>query len=39
VESGGSGAFDAFAVSPSGTLSPIETVWNLPVGSEGIAVS
>ena len=39
VESGGSGAFDAFAVSPSGTLSAIETVWNLPVGSEGIAVS
>jgi 6-phosphogluconolactonase (cycloisomerase 2 family) len=39
VESGGSGAFDAFAVGPTGTLSPIETVWNLPVGSEGIAVS
>jgi 6-phosphogluconolactonase (cycloisomerase 2 family) len=39
VESGGSGAFDVFAISPSGTLSPVETVWNLPAGSEGIAVS
>ena len=39
VESGGSGAFDAFAVSANGSLSPVETVWNIPVGSEGIAVS
>lgn len=39
VESGGSGAFDAFAVNSNGTLSIIETIWNLPVGSEGIAVS
>ena len=39
VESGGSGAFDAFAVNANGSLSPIETVWNLPVASEGIAVS
>jgi 6-phosphogluconolactonase (cycloisomerase 2 family) len=39
VESGGSGAFDAFAVNGNGSLSPIETVWNVPVGSEGIAVS
>ena len=39
VESGGSGAFDAFAVNANGSLSPIETVWNIPVGSEGIAVS
>ena len=39
VESGGSGAFDAFAVNANGSLSQIETVWNIPVGSEGIAVS
>lgn len=39
VESGGSGAFDVFAVSSTGALTPVETVWNIPVGSEGIAVS
>jgi hypothetical protein len=39
VESGGTGAFDAFAVNANGSLSPIETVWNIPLGSEGIAVS
>jgi hypothetical protein len=39
VESGGSGAFDAFAIHSNGTLAPIETVWNIPVGSEGVAVS
>ncbi|MGP8058186.1 MAG: lactonase family protein [Acidimicrobiales bacterium] len=39
VESGGSGAFDAFAVNANGSLNPVETVWNIPVGSEGIAVS
>jgi hypothetical protein len=30
---------DAFAVNQNGSLSAIETVWNIPVGSEGIAVS
>jgi len=39
VESGGSGALDAFAVGTGGTLTPIETLWNLPKPFEGIAVS
>ncbi len=39
VESGGSGALDAFAVNADGTLTPIETLWNLPKPYEGIAVS
>jgi 6-phosphogluconolactonase (cycloisomerase 2 family) len=39
VESGGSGALDAFAVNANGTLTPIETIWNLPLPYEGIAVS
>jgi 6-phosphogluconolactonase (cycloisomerase 2 family) len=39
VESGGSGALDAFAINANATLTPIETVWNLPVPYEGIAVS
>lgn len=39
VESGGSGALDAYAINANGTLTPIETIWNLPVPYEGIAVS
>ncbi len=39
VESGGSGALDAFAVNADGSLSQIETLWNLPKPYEGIAVS
>lgn len=39
VESGGSGALDVFAINASGTLAPIETLWNLPLPYEGIAVS
>jgi 6-phosphogluconolactonase (cycloisomerase 2 family) len=39
VESGGSGALDAFAVNANGTLTPLETLWNLPKPYEGIAVS
>ena len=39
VESGGTGAVDAFAVGADGSLSHIETIWNLPVGSEGIVAS
>lgn len=39
VESGGSGKLSVFAVSASGTLAAIQTVTNLPVPYEGIAVS
>jgi 6-phosphogluconolactonase (cycloisomerase 2 family) len=39
VESGASGALDAFAINANGTLTPIETLWNLPKPYEGIAVS
>jgi len=39
AESGGSGALDAFAVNANGTLTPVETLWNLPTPYEGIAVS
>jgi 6-phosphogluconolactonase (cycloisomerase 2 family) len=39
VESGASGALDAFAINANGTLTPIETLWNLPTPYEGIAVS
>jgi 6-phosphogluconolactonase (cycloisomerase 2 family) len=39
VESGGSGALDAFAINANGTLTTIETIWNLPTPYEGIAVS
>jgi 6-phosphogluconolactonase (cycloisomerase 2 family) len=39
VESGGVGALDVFHIGAGGTLSSVETVWNLPVGAEGLAVS
>ncbi|MGB8195969.1 MAG: hypothetical protein WCF25_03055 [Acidimicrobiales bacterium] len=39
VESGGAGTIDAFAVGASGTLSQIETIFNIPVASEGLAIS
>lgn len=39
VESGGSGALDAFAINANGSLTPIETLWNMPRPYEGIAVS
>lgn len=39
VESGGSGALDVFHIGAGGGLTPVETVWNLPVGAEGLAVS
>ncbi len=39
VESGGAGALDAFGVNANGTLTPLETLWNLPKPYEGIAVS
>jgi len=39
VESGGAGTIDAYAIGSGGTLTPIETVFNVPPASEGIAVS
>jgi 6-phosphogluconolactonase (cycloisomerase 2 family) len=39
VESGGAGTIDAYAIGATGSLTPIETIFNIPVGSEGIAVS
>jgi 6-phosphogluconolactonase (cycloisomerase 2 family) len=39
VESGGAGTVDAFAIGAGGSLTPIETIFNIPVASEGIAVS
>jgi 6-phosphogluconolactonase (cycloisomerase 2 family) len=39
VESGGSGSIDVFAIGSSGTLTPVETLLDLPVASEGIVAS
>ena len=39
VESGGAGTIDAFAIGSNGALTQIETIYNLPTASEGIAVS
>ncbi|MGD0692496.1 MAG: beta-propeller fold lactonase family protein [Acidimicrobiales bacterium] len=39
VEGGSSGTIDAFAIGSGGTLTPIETLFNIPVGSEGLAIS
>jgi 6-phosphogluconolactonase (cycloisomerase 2 family) len=39
VESGGAGTIDAFAIGTDGSLTQIESVYNLPKASEGIAVS
>jgi 6-phosphogluconolactonase (cycloisomerase 2 family) len=39
VESGGAGTIDAFAVGAGGTLTPIESLFNIPVASEGLAIS
>jgi len=39
VESGGAGTVDVFAIGSNGTLSPVETLFNLPVASEGIVAS
>lgn len=38
VESGGAGTIDAFAIGASGSLTQIETVFNIPVASEGLAI-
>jgi 6-phosphogluconolactonase (cycloisomerase 2 family) len=39
VESGGSGTIDVFGVGANGSLTPVETLFNLPVASEGIVAS
>jgi len=39
VESGGAGTIDAYAIGSGGTLTPIETVFNIPLASEGLAIS
>jgi len=39
VESGGAGTIDAYAIAADGSLTEIETIFNVPVASEGIAVS
>jgi 6-phosphogluconolactonase (cycloisomerase 2 family) len=39
VESGGAGTIDAFAIGAGGSLTQIETIFNVPVASEGLAIS
>jgi len=39
VESGGAGTIDAYSVGAGGSLTQIETVFNIPVASEGITAS
>ncbi|MGC1420085.1 MAG: beta-propeller fold lactonase family protein [Acidimicrobiales bacterium] len=39
VESGGAGTIDAYGIGAGGTLTQIETIFNVPPASEGIAVS
>jgi 6-phosphogluconolactonase (cycloisomerase 2 family) len=39
VESGGAGTIDAYAIGAGGSLTQIETIFNTPVASEGIAAS
>ncbi len=39
VESGGAGTVDAYGIGSGGTLTQIETIFNVPPASEGIAVS
>jgi hypothetical protein len=39
VESGGAGTLDVYGVGTSGTLTTIETIFNIPVAAEGIAAS
>ncbi len=39
VESGGAGTIDAFAIGTGGTLTQIETLFNIPKASEGLAIS
>jgi len=39
AENGGAGALDVYYVTSTGVLAPLETVWNLPLAAEGLAVS
>ena len=39
VESGGQGTVDAYSIGAGGALTQIETIFNIPVASEGIAAS
>lgn len=39
AQAGGSGTLNAYAISATGALTQIETISNLPLGSEGIAAS
>lgn len=39
VESGGAGTVDTYAIGAGGSLTQIETIFNIPVASEGIAIS
>ena len=39
VESGGAGTIDAFAIGSGGALTQIETIFNIPLASEGLAIS
>jgi 6-phosphogluconolactonase (cycloisomerase 2 family) len=39
VESGGAGTIDVFAIGNAGTLTQIETIFNIPLASEGLAIS
>jgi 6-phosphogluconolactonase (cycloisomerase 2 family) len=39
VESGGAGTIDAYKIGSGGVLTQIETIFNVPLASEGIAVS
>ena len=39
VESGGAGTLDVFAIGSEGILTPLETLFNIPLASEGLAIS
>ncbi len=39
VESGGAGTIDVFQIGSGATLTPVETLFNLPVASEGLVAS
>jgi 6-phosphogluconolactonase (cycloisomerase 2 family) len=39
VESGGAGTIDAYSIGSGGVLTQLETIFNVPLASEGIAVS
>ena len=39
MESGGAGTIDAYVIGATGTLVQLETIFNIPLASEGIAAS